>query len=171
MTTAAENRFFTTKPREVYYETIELYHSQIGTLRYVFNQFFDKTFTLEAGAPRDASTAVVFKAASGDVSPLTQSSNPVSSLQINLGRVGQGVKAELRKISGTGWLEQIQCLYRVYDGSNLTAPMNVPPELFISNVSMDGESVSLTAEDDNPGGIAVARKYLAQDFPGLEIGA
>ena len=132
MATSAENRFFTTKPRQIYYETIELYHSQIGTLRYVFNQFFDKTFTLEAGAPRDASTAVVFSPASGDISPLIQSSNPVSSLQINLGRVGQNVKSELKKINGTGWLEQIQCLYRVYDGSNLSSPMNVPPELFIS---------------------------------------
>ena len=168
MATTAEQRFFTTKPRQIYFETIELHHSQIGTLRYVFKQYFDKTFTLESTAPRDAGLPVTFAAAAGEVSPLVQSDSPTTSLEISLGRVGQQVKQQLKKINGTGWLEQIECIYRVYDGSNASEPMNNPPTLFISNVSMDLDSVSMTCEDDNPNGVTVARKYLAQDFPGLE---
>lgn len=169
MATSAERRFFTTKPREIYFETIEIHHTQVGTLRFVARQFFEKSFTLESGAPRNAGQSVVFKPAAMEVSPLVQSDNPVTSLSINLGRVGQGVKEELRKITGFGWLQPVECLYRVYDGSNTSAPLNVPPELRISSINMEADSVSLVAEDDNPGGVTVARRYLAQDFPGLLV--
>ena len=170
MATQQEKQFFTTKPREIYFETIELYHSQIGTLRYVFKQFFDKEFTLESDAPRDAGNAVSFSPAAGEVSPLIQSDSPTTSLEINLGRVGQNVKNRLSNINGTGWIEQIECIYRVYDGSDTSEPLNVPPRLFISNISMTRDNVSIDgAEDDNPLGVTVARKYLAQDFPGLEF--
>lgn len=169
MATDAERRFFTTKPRAIYFETIELFHIQIGTLRYVARQFFDKSFTLEATAPRNPGETVVFNPAAMEISPLVQSDNPVTSLGIHLGRVGQNVKENLNKISGTGWLRSVECIYRVYDGSNTAAPLNVPPQLQISGINMQDDHVTLTAEDDNPSGVTVARRYLAQDFPGLEV--
>lgn len=169
MATSSERRFFTTKPRQIYFETVEIYHPQIGTLRFVARQYFDKIMTLESTAPRNPNQAVTFKPASMEISPLDQSDNPVAGMAVQLGRVGQQVKDQLKKISGTGWFDQMEFIYRAYDGSDLSAPINVPPVLFVSGINMDSDSVSITAEDDNPMGVSVARKYLAQDFPGLEV--
>lgn len=169
MTTTTERIFFTTKPREIRFETLELYHPQIGLLRYVKDQQFEKQFTLESDAPRNPSETVTFSPASMRFAQENQDESQRTSIRINLGAVGQEVKSHLKKLNGDGYLTLIEGIYRTYKQSDTSQPMNIPVKLVASSVSMEGQSVSILLEDDNPEGVSVARKQLAQDFPGLEV--
>ena len=169
MATAAEEALFTRKPRVIWYQTFEVHHPQMGTRRFVRNQRLAKTFTLEPDAPRNAGQEVSFEPASGSISEVYQSNNPTSSIEVQLGRVGQRIKQELAKINGTGWLQPIEFIYRSYTSTDTSSPLNNPISLVIGNVSMNHDVVSMTAEDDNPSGSIVAVKYFSDDFPGLAV--
>lgn len=169
MTTPAARRFFTTKPREIYFETIEIYHPQGINRRFVARQYVPKTFGIESTASRNAGQMVAFEPAAMEITPVQQSNQTTVSLEIQLGRVGSQFKDELQKINGTGWITPIEIIYRVYRGADLTSPMTTPITLFCSNATVENESVALVAEDDNPESVTVSELYLAQDFPGLEV--
>ena len=130
MPTAEARRFFTTKPREIYFETFEIYHPQGILRRLVSRQFEPKMFGIESTAARNPGQTVEFEPASMDITPVQQSNQTTVSLELQLGRVGKMVKDELRKISGSGFLTPIQGVYRVYRGSSLSAPMITPITLF-----------------------------------------
>lgn len=167
--TPEAKRFFTTKPREVYFETIEIYHPQGINRRLVSRQYVPKTFGIESTASRNAGEMVEFEPASMEITPVQQSNQTTVSLEVQLGRVGKMIKEELQKINGSGFLTPIEGIYRVYRGSALTAPMTTPITLFCSSVSLDSEDAALLFEDDNPASVTVSKRYLPQDFGGLEV--
>ena len=169
MTTPEAKRFFTTKPREIYYETFEIYHPQGINRRLVSRQFLPKTFGLESTAPRNAGQMVEFQPASMDITPVQQSNQTTVSLELQLGRVGSAFKDELNKINGAGFFQPIEGIYRVYRGTSLSQPMMTPVVLFCSSANLESDSVALLFEDDNPASVTVSKLYLAQDFPGLEV--
>lgn len=169
MTTPEARRFFTTKPREIYFETFEIYHPQGINRRLVSRQFVPKTFGLESTAPRNGGQMVEFEPASMDITPVQQSNQTTVSLELQLGRVGSMFKRELEKINGGGFFEPIQGIYRVYRGASLNDPMMTPVVLFCSSAVLEADSVALLFEDDNPTSVTVSKLYLAQDFPGLEV--
>ncbi len=169
MTTANARRFFTTKPREIYYETFEIYHPAGINRRLVSRQFEPKLFGLEDTAPRNAGETVEFEPASMEITPVQQSNQTTVSLELQLGRVGTMIKEELNKIRGTDAMKSIEGIYRVYRGSMLTSPMTTPIVLFCSSANLDSDSGALLFEDDNPASVTVSERYLAQDFPGLEV--
>lgn len=169
MTESVAKRFFTTKPREIYFETFEIYHPQGISRRLVARQFETKSFGLESTAPRNAGQTVEFEPTSMEVTPVQQSNQTTVSLELQLGRVGKQIKEELRKISGGGFLTPIEGIYRVYRGADLTTPMMTPVTLFCSSVGLENEDAALLFEDDNPASITVSKRFLPQDFPGLEV--
>lgn len=168
MPTDGQRRFYTTKPREIYFETIELFNANLGVRRFVARQFFDKEFTLEESAPRNGGETVSFRPANMSISPTTQEDQPVTKLEINLGEVGQMVKSEFRSLRGKVD-QRLELIYRVYRGSDLTSPLNIPQTLYVEDINFNGDSVAMVAGDDNPLKVITARKYLTQDFPGLEV--
>ena len=169
MTTPEGRRFFTAKPREIYYETIEIYHPQGILRRLVSRQYLPKSFGLESTAPRNANQTVEFEPAAMEITPVQQSNQTTVSLEVQLGRVGKMIKEELQKINDSGFLTSIEGIYRIYRGNSLSAPMVTPVTLFCSTVSLDNEEAVLLFEDDNPESISVSPRYLPQDFPGLEV--
>lgn len=169
MTTPEARRFFTTKPREIYYETFEIYHPQGINRRLVSRQFKPKLFGIESTASRNAGEMVEFEPAAMEITPVQQSNQTTVSIELQLGRVGSMFKSELNKINGSGFLTPIEGVYRVYRGSVLTAPMTTPITLFCSSATLENDSVALLFEDDNPASVTVSKRYLSQDFPGLEV--
>ncbi|AUR95672.1 protein of unknown function DUF1833 [Vibrio phage 1.210.O._10N.222.52.C2] len=169
MTTPAARRFFTTKPREIYFETFEIYHPQGINRRLVSRQFVPKMFGIESTAARNAGQMVEFEPAAMEITPVQQSNQTTVSLELQLGRVGSMFKAELEKINGSGFLTPIEGIYRVYRGSVLNEPMMTPITLFCSSAALENESVALLFEDDNPASVTVSELYLPQDFAGLEV--
>lgn len=169
MATPRERRFFTTKPREIYYETLEIYHPQGINRRFVGRQYFPVTFGIESTASRNAGQMVEFEPASMEFTPVQQGNQTTVSLEVQFGRVGSEFKREIEKINGSGFLTSIEGIYRTYSGADLSTPLGVPITLFCSSAALENESVGLLFEDDNPAGVTVSRLYLAQDFPGLEV--
>ncbi|AUR85554.1 protein of unknown function DUF1833 [Vibrio phage 1.076.O._10N.286.51.B7] len=169
MTTPEARRFFTTKPREIYFETFEIYHPQGINRRLVARQFVPKMFGIESTASRNAGQMVEFEPAAMEITPVQQSNQTTVSLELQLGRVGSMFKSELEKINGSGFLTPIEGIYRVYRGSVLNEPMMTPITLFCSSATLENESVGLLFEDDNPASVTVSELYLPQDFAGLEV--
>lgn len=177
--TPSERRraFYSRKPSTVIrYHTVELYHSQIGTLRFVGDFEVDgdiaypgngHTFTLEATAPRNAGEAVEFAPTYMDFTPPEQTSDPVTSIDIQLGRVGTRVKAELKKIRDGGFLESMSVIYRMFLSDDTSAPAEVYT-LWASSVTLQATSAAITATDSNPANKNVSRIYRFTDFPGLD---
>lgn len=169
MPTAEARRFFTTKPREIYFETFEIYHPSGINRRLVSRQFEPKMFGIESTASRNAGQMAEFQPTAMEITPVQQSNQTTVSLELQLGRVGMQTKEELNKISGTGLLTPIEGIYRVYRGQNLTAPMMTPITLFCSSAGLENMDAALLFEDDNPASITVSKRFLPQDFPGLEV--
>ena len=167
--TAASRNFFTAKPREAYYETFEIYHPSGIFRRFVKDQSFPKSFGLESTAPRNAGETVEFEPASMGITPVQQSNQTTVSLEVQLGAVGIQFKHELNKIKGTAFMTPIEGIYRAYRGSDLTAPIMRPITLYCSSANMEADVVGLLFEDDNPASVTVAKIYLAQNTPGLEV--
>ncbi len=169
MPNAAAREFFRVKPREIYFQTVEFYHPQGINRRFVRNQFVPKTFGIESTADRNAGQMVEFEGAAMEIKEVQQSNQTTVSLEIQMGRVGHELKAELRKIRDAGNLDPIEVVFRAYRGSVMGSPMVTPITLFASSISIENESVAILAEDDNPASVTVAKLYLAQFFGGLEV--
>ena len=161
------NQFFETREKKERFETIEIYHPAIDTIRYVNNQFVDRQFPIEAGAARDAGLTVTFTAGHFTVQPPDVSEDGVASMTIQLGRIGTQIKQELKAIRDYSILNPnttpAEFVYREYVD-------NVPSifNSWIGVVIIEGNNVAITASDDNPSSISVSTRYLSQNFPGLK---
>lgn len=175
--TERRRAFYSRKPSQtIRYHTIELYHSQIGTLRFVGDFEVDggiaypgngHTFTLEATAPRDAGQAVEFAPTYLQFTPPEQSDDPVVSIDIQLGRIGSRVKRELKKVRDGGFLEPMAVIYRMFLSDDTSVPAQVYT-LWTSGITLQASSVAITATDNNPANKNVSRVYRFTDFPGLD---
>lgn len=147
------------------FDTIELYHPDIGTLRYVTRQQSSKQFTLEADAPRNPSEIVTFEPLGFRVQRPAQNNEPVVKLDVQLGRVGTDLKPKLKQIQLGGFMNQAELIYRVfYDGE----PQLILP-LEIATITLEDSNAVIRAEQENPTFRDLSRRYLAADFPGLAL--
>ena len=106
-------QFFNSKPADqVLYTTIGLFHTDIGVLRYVTGQQFDKEFTLETDAPRNADELVTFEAVAFDAPEPEQGETGEVQLDIQLGAVGIDVKSKIKMITDAGWEQPLEVIYR-----------------------------------------------------------
>lgn len=165
--TVEQKQFFATKKRLVWYETFEIYHPDIGTLRYVKNQKTDKTFTLESDAPRDPSQSVVFTPAAVVISdPILTSGVLTRTIQFN--RIGTNTKQLLKMldVDNGAYIKQLEIIYRQYI-DNTTSPANIVEYLF-GSIAISGDTVAITASDDQPSSVNVALIQNIQNLPGLK---
>lgn len=160
--------FFETRERVAKFEAIEVYHPAVGVIRYVNKQFYDKEFKLESGAPRNAGETVTFTAGNFQVQHPDVSEDGVMSMTVQLGRIGTDIKSKLKAIKDYNLnfanTLQTEYIYREF--------INGVPSTFsawISNITISGDSVAITASDDNPALISVATRYSSQKFPGMKV--
>jgi hypothetical protein len=160
-------QFFNQKPIAIIrFKTIEIWHPQIGTLRFV-KDFTDKQLGIESTADRDAGQTVTFSALNFEVADPAQDDTPNALIIIQLGRVGSDVKDKLKLIKDFGFMDSVEVIYRYYLSDDLTAPAK-KFKLFGGSVVLSGNNAGITAEDDNPTNQDVSRVYTYEDFPGLE---
>lgn len=160
-------QFYNQKPINITeYHTIEIYHPSFNSLRFV-RSYSDKTLTLEASAPRDPSTAVLFKALNFEVTNPEQDESPSVNIRIQLGRVGSEAKAELKKIRDFGFYQPAQVIYRRFLSDDTSAPVKVY-KLYADSPVIQANNVAINATDENPNRQDVSRLYTYQVFPGLE---
>lgn len=161
-------QFFSQKQRKRYYKTVEIYHETIGLLRYVSGRIDPLGFTLEVSAPRNAGETVQFIGSYFEYEQPEQNQGNIS-LRLQLGRIGKDVKQKLKLVKQSGTqFSPADVIIREYVGDTLTAPA-FRLRLFISTITMTSDGAVLLAELDNPAGRPIARRYTAEDFPGLEV--
>lgn len=153
----------TQKRKAIAFNTIEIYHPDIGTLRYVNHQQFRKSFRLNADSPRDAGRVVDFQPFSFEITRPNQNGDPILSLEVQMGRVGSQVKSNLKMISATGFMTPAQLIYRVFLDNEQV--LSLPFE--ISTITIEDQTVVIRGEQENPTFRDISRIYLASDFPGL----
>lgn len=147
----------------------ELWHPLMTEpLRFV-NDKADLPATLEAGAPRDASTQVEFIAC-----PLTserpEESDTAASPTIPLGRpdIGGLLKAALDTARGS--LEPWTLIERLYASDNTSSPAMLPPLTYeLTRGQISGNAGKLSASFDDDANEAVPRITFKRDeYPGLK---
>ena len=159
-------RFFNTKPvDQVLYTTIELYHPDIGVLRYVTGQQFDKQFTLEADAPRNPGELVTFQAVAFDAPEPEQGEDGEVSLDIQFGAVGIDVKPKIKQITDPGWQQPLEIIWRQFL-SDITGPQ-VVLEFEAETLTLQDLSAGIRAQQVNQSARDVAELYTTDRFPGL----
>lgn len=159
--------YFNQKPtKTIRYQTIELSHSATGVFRFV-KDFVDHDFGLEADAPNNPGETVTFQALNFEIPEPSQTDTPNINIPIQLGRIGSGLKEQLKKITGFDFMESALVIYRVYLSDDTTTPVKTY-KLFASEIGMQANNVAINAEDDNPTNMDVSRVYTFEDFPGLK---
>jgi hypothetical protein len=143
--------------------TVEFYHSAFGIHRLI-NGFKDKALTIESGAPRNAGEDVTFRAIALDAPWPSQKDQPTININVNIARVGSEIKSEVKKIVGFGAFEPVQVIWRAYLSSNTSSP--AAAYYLYGQVTMNGESVTINASDENPLAKRVSRILTTTDFPG-----
>lgn len=151
------------------YRTVELYHPDFSqTLRFV-KDFQDISLTLEATAPRDASTSVLFTAIAMDITEPGENGQVEQVLSVGLGAIGNEVNEQLDQITESGSLTTVELIYRKFYSGDLTTPV-VVLSLSVADVSFKSyDNVSFTGEDVDFATKRAGELYTIERFPGLKL--
>jgi len=155
--TISSRQFFNTKPVIIEYMTLEIYHPAFGYLRYVKDQYFDKTFAGEVYSP-----------ASMSIKETLQDERNSISYEVQLGRIGSQAKQFIKAVDRyqLGWMIPVDATIKYWLSTDLTTPFRPSVELSVGTFSMDADNVVLTLDTANPRGQSVSRRYNGYDFPG-----
>lgn len=146
--------------------TIELYHPDIGVHRYC-EPYSDKSLTLEAGAPRNASQAVTFTAASVEIGEPSEGANRTSSFTASFPMAGTQISEIMDQI--TDYLIPIEFIYRKYLSTVLTEPAQTPSYVYVSAIAFDGDkNVTISAATDNGSIRRTGSIYTLEKYPSLK---
>lgn len=167
-TLEAYQRFIVNEPeaqREI--RTIEIYHSSFGTKRYV-DGYKNEYVGIEDGAPRNAGQNVYFERAHLSIEDPAERGDSEQLLTITMGIVDGTVNDFIDQITGAGYLEQIEVIYRKYYSGDLSQPAVTPSYLYASNLSFEnGTTATLTAEDINLESKRAGAIYTIEKYKGL----
>lgn len=153
----SSREFFTTKPRIIEYMTLELYHPAFGYLRFVRNQYFEKTIGGQ-----------VYQPAFMEIKETLQDERNTVSYEVQLGRIGSQAKLFAKEIDKytLGWMIPIEATVGYWLSNDLATPYRPLVELSVGNFAIDADNVALTLDTANPRGQSVARRYNGDEFPG-----
>lgn len=151
------------------YRTIEVSHPQLDqTSRFVVNHV-DVDLTLESTAPRNAGETVTFRGVTMSITEPAERQDSEQVLGITFGNVDGTIHDIIDQITGSGFFQQIEIIYRKYYSGDLTVPAVSPLRLFASNVGFNGPTdVSFTAEDVDLSQKRSGLNYIIEQFPGLK---
>lgn len=160
----------------ILYQTLEIFHPVMSAPLRIFlaGEEGSKDFTLEASAPRDASSAVAHTAASFTISePTVEQDVGNSQVNISLGLSALTAVNEILdalEADAVQFLTPIEIIYRIYEGTDTAiGPSQDPPtSLFATSIGMDSSNgVQVIASTTNNALVDTGTLYTAEDFPGL----
>ena len=150
------------------YRTIEAWHPQWSEAYRFVRNYNDTEFVLEAGAPRNPQELVSFEGVTISITEPAEREDSEQILSINFGNVDGKVYEMLDQISGSGYLSQVEIIYRKYYSGDINQPASTPLYLYLSGVDFEGPtSVSMTAEDVDMSQKRAGIVYTTNIFPGL----
>ena len=151
----------------VVYHTLELRHPAFSSPIRVVRDRANLTATLEATAVVDAGASVVFVGFAFDMTKPEVSSTGVPQIQIEIDNVDRTIVANIEAAMTTADL--VQCTYREYVSTDLTAPQNDPPlHMTILTIEADVFRVRCSAGFPSLSNYRFPRtEYDADTFPSL----
>lgn len=149
------------------YHTLEIRHASFVTPIRVVRDLADLTATLEATAPIDPSTAVLFLGYAFDLVPPDVSAGGTPQLAIEIDNVSRDILAAIEGAMAT--TDLLEVTYRAYLSSDLTGPQNDPPiSLSIFQISATPLRIrALAGFQDIVNKRFPSVEYTAETFPGL----
>jgi len=155
------------KPKNIVkYVTIEIYHPVAGMYRFVQNQFVDKTFTLEAGAPNNASEDVTFKAIAFKAESPSQSNEPSIESSVTIQRAGSGIGQVIRDLQSFASFSPVEYTWREYLSDDTNEPV-ITYYLYVSGINVSRDSFTIEATDRNTMTQGVLGKITPTRYPGV----
>jgi hypothetical protein len=89
-------------------------------------------------------------------------------LSITMGAVDDRLDDIIGQITGSGYFDQIQVVYRKYYSGDLAEPATTPLYLFGSGITFENtESATFSAEDTDLSAKRSGALYTTENFPGL----
>lgn len=164
-------RFIRNEPEAwIEYRTLEVWHPQFDQIYRFVNQYTDKTFTLESGAPRNSGENVSFVAKGFQVTEPTEREDNDQILDVAFSNVDATVQDMIDQISGSGFFQQVEVIYRKYYSNDTSEPASTPLYLNISNINfINSREAGFTAEDTDLTTKRVGKIYTTELFPGLLV--
>lgn len=152
---------------EIIYHTLEIWHAAFTAPIRVVRDHATLTATLEATAPRDASTEVEFVAFAFDIIPPDVTHGALPQCVIEIDNVDRTILAQVEAAMTT--TTPITMIYRAFLSSDLSGPENDPPlSLTVKSISADVFRIRATAGFDDLANMRFpALEYEAETFPGL----
>lgn len=161
LTQAIKEAYASAPSNVIIYHTIELWHPAFSAPIRVVRDYTDLTATLEASAPRNASTAVTFVAFNFEFTKPEVSSTGLPEVTLTMDNVDRAIVANIEAALST--TDLVTVIYREFISSDLTAPQNNPPlSLIITSVVADLYKVTAVASFPN---------LMNKRFPTLEYSA
>lgn len=151
------------------YRTIEIWHPQLDQVYRFVSNYNDVDFILESSAPRNPGESVTFRGVSLSITEPAERQDSEQVLSVSFGNVDGTIHGIIDQITGSGFFDQIQIIYRKYYSGDLSAPALSPSTLFASNIAFDGPiQVSFNAEDVDLTQKRAGLNYIIEQFPGLK---
>lgn len=167
LSAAIKEAYASAPSNAVIHHTLEIYHPAFSVPIRVVRDQVDLAATLEATAPRDASTLVTFVAFAFDIVPPDVQSSAMPSCVIEIDNVSRDILAQIE--AATGSTDLITVIYRQFLSTDLSGPENDPPlTLTVLAISANVFRIRATCGF----GDLVNKKfpsnlYTAEQFPGL----
>ena len=151
----------------IIHHTLELRHPAFSAPIRVVRDHVNLTATLEASAPVDASTAVLFQAFNFEFTKPDISPNGVPQMTVEIDNVNQVIVANLEAALTSA--DMIEATYREFISTDLSVPQNDPPiHMTIMNALADAFKVKSTAGFlDLINRRFPVDEYDSETFPGL----
>lgn len=147
----------------------ELWHETMSEPVRFVDDTQDLTATLEAGAPRDASTAVEFVACPLVMARPTESDEEASpTVQLSRPDVGALLAGVMETARGS--TQPWTLIERLYASDDTSEPALIPPLSFeLTQVVIAGASAGISAQYDDDANVAVPRiTFKREEYPGLQ---
>lgn len=149
------------------YRTIEIYHSQFSQTFYFVKDYENQFLEIESTAIRNQGEIVEFEALSMNLIEPSENLDAEQVLTVQLGAIGSLVNKEIEKISGDGFFEPIQFIYRKYYSGSVGEPVLIL-NLTCSNITFNSyENLTLTCEDLDINNKSSGELYTLERFEGL----
>ena len=147
--------------------TLEFRHPAFTQPLRVVLDHADHTCTLEADAPADPSTAVLFVGYAFDIVLPNMDTGAAPEVVITIDNVSMEIEDNISAALAT--IDKVMVTYRPYLSTDLSAPsMNPPMTLTVTHISADQFQITARAQlGDYANKAFPGENYTATRFPGL----
>src|SRR5690606_8277375 len=139
------------RPNRILYDTITIYSSTFGFIRLVKDQIFAKTF---AGK--------IYQPCRMEIVESQQSSTPVITSTVKFSRLATDFKQQLKQWKSFDRIVPIQFTYQRFDSADMNTPLK-PWTLYVSDISMDANDVTVSLTIKNPLNANIGTLYTIEE--------